>query len=226
MTAIISKEEVYRLNISFTVVFIILLTILFFILIQIFKNENYKINNILSLECAVLFIASFFYYEFIKLTSLENINNFDYKKIINYRYIDWSLTTPILLLALLLFIQYFNNKLVNFWHYLIVFILNYVMLYFGYLGENGKMDKMIALFIGFIAFIIMFLFIYFKFIINNKSSIINILFIVFIIIWGSYGLIYLLKDETKNHWYNHQDIIAKGLFSTFITFYFFKFFTF
>lgn len=226
MTTIISKEELYRLNISFTVAFIILLTILFFILIQIFKNEDYKINNILSLECAVLFIASFFYYKFIKLTSLENINNFDYKKIINYRYIDWSLTTPILLLALLLFIQYFNNKLVNFWNYLVVFILNYVMLYFGYLGENKKIDKMIALFIGFIAFIIMFLFIYFKFIINNKSSIINILFIVFIIIWGSYGLIYLLKDEPKNHWYNHQDIISKGLFSTFITFYFFKFFTF
>lgn len=226
MNTSISKEELYRLNISFTIVFIIFLTILFFILIQIFKNDDYKINNILSLECSVLFIASFFYYKFMKETSLENINNFDYKKIINYRYIDWSLTTPILLLTLLLFVQYFNNKLVNYWHYLVVFILNYIMLYFGYLGENEKMDKMIALFCGFIAFIIMFLFIYFKFIINNKSSIINYLFIVFIIIWSSYGLIYLLKDETKNHFYNHQDIISKALFSTFIVFYFFKFFTF
>ena len=103
MNTQISKEELYRLNISFTIVFIILLTILFFILIQIFKNDNYKINNILSLECSVLFISSFFYYEFIKETRLENINNFDYKKIINYRYIDWSLTTPILLLTLLIY---------------------------------------------------------------------------------------------------------------------------
>ena len=226
MNTQISKEELYRLNISFTTVFIILLTILFFILIQIFKNDDYKINNILSLECSVLFIASFFYYKCIKETSLENINNFNYKKIINYRYIDWSLTTPILLLTLLLFIQYFNNKLVNLWQYLIVFILNHVMLYFGYLGETKKMDKMIALFIGFIAFIVMFLFIYFKFIINNKSLVVNILFIVFIIIWSSYGLIYLLNDEIKNHMYNHQDILSKGLFSTFITFYFFKFFSF
>ena len=136
------------------------------------------------------------------------------------------MTTPILLLTLLLFIQYFNNDLVNLWKYLIVFILNYVMLYFGYLGETKKIDKMIALFIGFIAFIVMFLFIYFKFIINNKSLVVNILFIVFIIIWSSYGLIYLLNDEIKNHMYNHQDILSKGLFSTFITFYFFKFFSF
>ena len=47
-----------------------------------------------------------------------------------------------------------SNKLVYYWHYLVVFILNYVMLYFGYLGENEKMDKIIALFFGFIAFII------------------------------------------------------------------------
>ena len=160
MNTPISKEELYRLNISFTIVFIIFLTILFFILIQIFKNEDYKINNMLSLECSVLFIASFFYYKFIQETSLVNINNFDYKRIINYRYIDWSLTTPILLLTLLLFIQYFNNKLVNFWDYSIIVVLNYIMLYFGYLGENEKMNKMIALFFGFIAFILMFLFIY------------------------------------------------------------------
>jgi bacteriorhodopsin len=226
MNKIISKEELSRLNISFTIVFIILATILFFILIQIFKNNNYKINNILSLECAVLFIASYFYYKFINTTNLENIEDFNYQKIITYRYIDWSLTTPILLLTLLLFTQYFNNKLVNFWYYLIIFILNYIMLFFGYIGEIGKLNKYIALFIGFIAFIIMILFIYYKFIINNKSSMINKLFIIFIIIWASYGLIYLMSDETKNHMYNHQDIVAKGLFSTFITFYFFKFFTF
>ncbi len=222
----ISKEELYRLNISFNIVFVIFITILFFIFIQIMKSNNYKVINLLSLECGVLLIASFFYYKFIKETSIENIENFDYNKIINYRYIDWSLTTPILLLTLLLFIQYLNNKTVNFWYYLIVFILNYTMLLFGYLGETGKLNKRVGLFFGFIFYILMILFIYIKFIINNKSDMINKLFIIFVIIWGSYGLIYLLDNEIKNHTYNHQDIVAKGLFSTFIWFYYYKVFTF
>ena len=222
----ISKEELYRLNISFSIVFIILVAVLFFIFIQIMKSSNQKIINLLSLECGILVIASFFYYKFIKYTSIENIENFDYNKIITYRYIDWSLTTPILLLTLLLFIQYLNNKFINFWYYLIVFILNYIMLFFGYLGETGKLNKMVGLFFGFIAYILMILFIYIKFIYYNKSNMINKLFIVFVIIWASYGVIYLLDDETKNHWYNHQDIVAKGLFSTFIWFYYYKVFTF
>lgn len=222
----ISKEELYRLNISFNIVFIIFVTILFFIFIQIMKSNNEKIINLLSLECGVLLIASYFYYKFIKETNVENIENFDYNKIINYRYIDWSLTTPALLLTLLLFTQYLNNKSVNFWYYFIVFILNYIMLLFGYLGETGKLNKMVGLFFGFISYILMIIFIYAKFIYYNKSDMINKLFIVFIIIWGSYGVIYLLKDETKNHMYNHQDIVAKGLFSTFIWFYYYKVFTF
>ena len=226
MNNTISKEELYRLNISFNIVFIIFIAILFFIFIQIMKSSNEKIINLLSLECGILVIASYFYYKFIKETNEENIENFDYNKIITYRYMDWSLTTPILLLTLLLFIQYLNNKFVNFWYYLIVFILNYIMLFFGYLGETGKLNKMVGLFFGFIAYIFMILFIYIKFIYYNKSDMINTLFIVFVIIWASYGVIYLLKDETKNHWYNHQDIVAKGLFSTFIWFYYYKVFTF
>jgi bacteriorhodopsin len=226
MNTTISKEELNRLNISFNIVFIIFIAILFFIFIQIMKSNDYKIINLLSLECGILVIASFFYYKFIKETNIENIENFDYNKIINYRYIDWSFTTPVLLLTLLLFIQYLNNKVINFWYYLIVFILNYVMLFFGYLGETGKLNKMVGLFFGFIAYILMILFIYIKFIVNNKSDMINKLFIVFVIIWASYGVIYLLDDETKNHWYNHQDIVSKGLFSTFIWFYYYKVFTF
>jgi bacteriorhodopsin len=226
MNNTISKEELYRLNISFNIVFIIFIAILFFIFIQIMKSSNEKIINLLSLECGILVIASYFYYKFIKETNEENIENFDYNKIITYRYMDWSLTTPILLLTLLLFIQYLNNKFVNFWYYLIVFILNYIMLFFGYLGETGKLNKMVGLFFGFIAYIFMILFIYIKFIYYNKSDMIKYLFIIFVIIWASYGVIYLLKDETKNHWYNHQDIVAKGLFSTFIWFYYYKVFTF
>ena len=222
----ISKEELYRLNISFSIVFIILVAVLFFIFIQIIKSSNIKIINLLSLECAILLIASYFYYKFMKDTNVDNIEEFNYDKIINYRYMDWSLTTPILLLTLLLFIQYLNNKLVNFWYYLIVFILNYIMLFFGYLGETKKLNKFVGLFFGFIAYILLIFFIYIKFIYYNKSYMINILFIVFIIIWASYGVIYLLDDETKNHWYNHQDIISKGIFSTFIWFYYYKVFTF
>jgi bacteriorhodopsin len=226
MNNIISKEKIERLNYSFTIVFLILLITLFFIFIQIMKSDDYKIINLLSLECCVLFVASYFYYQFVKETDINNIEKFDYEKITLYRYFDWSLTTPILLLTFLLLIQYINNKKLYFWKYFVVFILNYVMLFFGYLGEAGKMDKMKGLFLGFIAYILMILFIFTNFIYQNKSDMIKYLFIIFVIVWASYGVIYLLKDELKNHLYNHQDIISKSLFSIFIWFYYYKVFTF
>jgi len=226
MNNIISKEKIERLNYSFRIVFLILLITLFFIFIQIMKSNDYKIINLLSLECCVLFVASYFYYQFVKETDINNIEKFDYEKITLYRYFDWSLTTPILLLTFLLLIQYINNKKLYFWKYFVVFILNYVMLFFGYLGESGKMDKIQGLFLGFISYILMILFIFTNFIYQNNSIMIKYLFIVFVIIWASYGVIYLLKDELKNHLYNNQDIISKSLFSIFIWFYYYKVFTF
>ena len=183
MNSTISKEKIERLNYSFTIVFLILVLTLFFIFIQIMKSDNYKIINLLSLECCVLFVASYFYYKFVKETDIDNIEKFDYEKITLYRYFDWSLTTPILLLTFLLLIQYINNKKLYFWKYFVVFILNYVMLFFGYLGEAGKMDKIQGLFLGFISYILMILFIFTNFIYQNKSDMIKYLFIIFVIIY-------------------------------------------
>ena len=60
-----------------------------------------------------------------------------FQEINQIRYLDWSITTPIMLLVLVLALLY-NNKMggMNFFYFIIILLLNYGMLASGYMGEN------------------------------------------------------------------------------------------
>lgn len=203
--------------ISFLYTFLILITTLIFIFIQVLKSNNIKIINLLSIEICVLFIASYFYNQFIKITNKKNIN---YLEIIKNRYYDWSLTTPLLLLTFLLLLSYENNKILHFWKYIIVVILNYLMLFFGFLAETFQINKNTGLYFGFLFFACMIIFIYYYFIQNSKKYTMKIVFFIFTIIWSLYGIAFLFNDKIKNELYNNLDIISKSLFSIFIWIYY------
>lgn len=202
------------LNISSTTTFVILFTTLVFIFIQAIKSNDSYIINLFSLEICVLLIASYFYSMI--------MNETDFSKIGLLRYFDWSLTTPILLLTLLLIIHHENKIKLNLWYYLGIVVLNYLMLYFGYLGEVKTLTKNTSLLGGFFFYIIMILIIYFKSvnIKNNNNHNIKLLFIVFTILWGLYGFTELFEEKTKNYIYNNLDILSKCLFSIFIWVYY------
>ena len=76
-----------------------------------------------------------------ELDESEKLNTpVDWNKMVVYRYIDWSITTPIMLLVLML---YMGNNLkipVKLGTYIIVLLLNYIMLAFGFLGETKGGD--------------------------------------------------------------------------------------
>jgi bacteriorhodopsin len=132
----------------------------------------------------------------------------DLKKITQIRYVDWSITTPLILLVLLLF--YNGENSIDYKTYLGVVSLNAGMLYSGYLGESGAIHKMTGGIAGFLFFGAMLALFYSCCVPGSKNPIV---FWIFALIWTLYGVVYYLEDEeTKNICYNVLDVIAKALF--------------
>ena len=144
-----------------------------------------------------------------------------------YRYHDWFITTPIMLLTTMLYFDYNNNPdekktLETFWDkhrkdILIVFAFNAMMLFFGYLYEINILDLFTSNIMGFAGLIGSFYIMYNSFVSKNLSS--NLpLFIVMSIIWGSYGVAATLSPAWKNLSYNLIDTISKNFYGIFLTY--------
>ena len=128
------------------------------------KDEILK--DVLAIEAVVQFVETFFYVWVI--LALKNIENMTPR-----RYIDWSITTPIMLISTIIFMEFKYNrendrekltlkKFLSDKKYDIVkiVIFNALMLLFGYLGETGIISKYIGIPIGFVFFILSFKIIY------------------------------------------------------------------
>jgi len=144
-----------------------------------------------------------------------------------YRYHDWFITTPIMLLTTMLYYDYSNNPeetktFEDFWeeHHteiLHVFAFNAVMLVFGYLHEIGVLGLFASNTIGFAGLIGSFYVIYNSFVVKNLNA--NLpLFVFMSIIWGSYGLAATLPPTLKNVYYNLIDTISKNFYGLFLTY--------
>ena len=85
----------------------------------------------------------------------------------------------------------------------------------GYIGEINILDRRLAQFGGFLWFIILYGLIYFVFLYGKYNFDNQIIFWAFAIFWAGYGVLYDLKEETKNIGYNLLDLFSKcfvGLF--------------
>jgi hypothetical protein len=144
-----------------------------------------------------------------------------------YRYHDWFITTPIMLLTTMLYFDYNNNPdekktLESFWDkhrkdILLVFAFNAMMLFFGYLYEINLLDLFTSNTMGFVGLIGSFYIMYNSFVSKNLSS--NLpLFIVMSIIWASYGVAATLSPAWKNLSYNLIDTISKNFYGIFLTY--------
>jgi bacteriorhodopsin len=137
-------------------------------------------------------IASFFYLLFFKMQSVP----------IKYRYIDWIITTPILLFELCIISNIKDLKVI-----LAIVLINFLTFALGWFGETKYLNRYLSCFLAFIPFVI-------TFVIITKNSDWNYFIPFFIIIWTFYGLVYLFKNSLlKNTLYNILDCISKGVFS-------------
>lgn len=182
------------------------------------------LKQLLILELFVQFIeASFYIYWFYNFTNIVNVTP--------TRYFDWALTTPTMLITLIFYLIYLKNKDNNvenpldffelfnqeFYTIIIVLILNWLMLLFGYLGEINLMPVLLGVSLGFIPFLIYYYIIYKKYaILTNNEGL--TMFLYFFIIWTLYGVVAILPYQIKNICYNILDLFSKNFFGIFLSY--------
>ena len=181
----------------------------------------YGIKILLWIEYIVNFIE-FTFYSWM-LNNFSIINN-----ITKYRYYDWIITTPVMLFTysmyLLIIRKMEENKQYNLFNLIdnekykliTIILLNWIMLFFGYISELGMMNTKISTFLGFIPFIIMFYIIYENY--AKYSSLGINTFIYFVSVWGLYGIAALMNYNIKNIMYNILDLFAKNFFALFLAY--------
>ena len=151
---------------SFYVTYAFLLTTATVTFIESMRTRDAGIRNILNLETCISVVAAFFYSVFMdKIQKAdEEEKPINYKEINVNRYVDWSITTPIMLLVLVLAFCYNNKKQVTLKSFVLILLLNYGMLGSGFAGENGLSDKFKSNVIGFVFFVALYGYIYFNYI--------------------------------------------------------------
>jgi len=186
--------------------------------------EKHKIlQYILILETIVQFIEFAFYIFVLKSMVITPL-----PQMAGNRYMDWVITTPLMLLTSIIYFKYEehienNNKTkIEFWEFLkthknyiiAITVCNFLMLFFGYLGEIGVMDIKLSTTIGFIFFGITFYIIYKNYAVKSKIGL--KLFYYILIVWGIYGITASTTPEIKNNIYNVLDIFAKNFFGLYL----------
>lgn len=183
------------------------------------------LKHALALENIVQFIEGSFYLWFI-LFYIKNVDKIDIAK---YRYYDWFITTPTMILSTIAYFHYNNTKdtyeegytllefiKTNKENIIEIFSYNFAMLIFGYLQEIGIINILLSTSFGFLFFALMFYKIYEYY--AKKSSSNLFIFFIMLSIWSIYGIAALFKFNIKNAFYNILDIFSKNFYGLFLTY--------
>ena len=184
-------------------------------------KEQTILKQVLAMELGVQSIEAVFYGWLV--TNINSITNVTPK-----RYLDWSITTPTMLFSLIVYLIYleYKNKgkthelsltsvfKTNFSSISYIFVLNWAMLLFGYLGEMNIVPNIAGVIIGFIPFLMYFYEIYRNYVGESGSK----LFWYFFVFWSLYGVVALLPYYLKNAFYNILDLFSKNFFGLFISY--------
>jgi bacteriorhodopsin len=199
---------------TFTASYLILMGYTGLTLIEALRTNDTNVRHVMNIETTVSLVAGIAYSIFNDMLKQPTI---DLREITKIRYIDWSITTPLIILVILLFYGGSGHPLASVYGTLV--LLNWGMLGSGYLGEEGTIDRMTGCIVGFLFFAFM-LYTLYSCCIPAKAN--PTVFFIFAIIWSFYGIAYLLDEETKNIMYNALDVISKALFGVVLYFYYGK----
>lgn len=180
------------------------------------------IRQLLAIELVVQFFEGLFYlwlaYNFVKVVNVTP-----------KRYIDWSITTPTMLITLMVYLIYLEKRedktdelelfkilKKNFGVFITVVVLNWLMLLLGYLGEMKIIPVLVGVFIGFIPFLIYYYLIYVNYVTPNTTG--YLMFWYFFVFWALYGFVAVLPYYIKNACYNILDLFSKNFFGIFLSY--------
>lgn len=214
-------DNLLKNSFYFTYVFLITTGTITFI--EALRTKNSNIRHVMNLETCISIIAAFFYSLFVeKIKKAEELAKpLPYSEINILRYTDWFISTPLMLLVLCIVLSMEKKKTLSFSTYLIVLLLDFAMLGLGYIGDIEKIDKKLALILSFFCFFLLFGFIWYTFMNKGRNSFgANLSYFSFLVFWSSYGLVYMMDEETKNVAFNILDLIAKAIIGIFFWMYF------
>lgn len=174
-------------------------------LVEAIRTPSIHVRHIMNIETAISMVAGLVYSY---LNEEVRKPGADLKKITQIRYVDWSITTPLIILVMVLF--YRGSSPIDYTTYLGLVGLNAGMLVSGYLGETQQINKSTGGVVGFLFFGAM-LALFAGSCLPSTGN--HAVFWIFALIWTLYGVVYYLEDEeTKNICYNTLDVAAKALF--------------
>ena len=195
--------------------------------LQLPVDPKYAIlKQLLQLEVVVQIIEFVFY-----VWLLRNFKRID--NITPFRYLDWMITTPAMLIQLMAFLSYdvfIDTKTFLRAHakeVSAVLLLNWIMMAIGLAGELNQISIKTASAVGFIPFILYFQIIYRVFLPpenhTEQTRIKHGLYWYFVIVWGLYGVASFLPYTAKNSMYNILDVFAKNIYGLFLVAYILRF---
>ena len=180
------------------------------------------LHDLLLMELIVQVIEFSFY-----VWMISNFNTI--KNITPFRYYDWVLTTPTMLITFMFYLKFLKNQeqniknesflteLKNHWKVVLnVLLLNWGMLLSGYVGEQQLFSHLTTTLVGFVPFLLMFYIIYKNFAIHSDQG--RKIFWYFSGIWAIYGIAAVLPYKIKNSMYNILDLFAKNFFGLFLAY--------
>jgi hypothetical protein len=143
-----------------------------------------------------------------------------------YRYLDWIITTPLMLFTTMVYFEYRNTPeepftLEDFWNrywkeVLVVGGFNLVMLIVGYLQELGLIGLVASTLVGFGGLFGSFAVMYDRFASKTPANL--PLFWSMFSIWSFYGVAAWFPPMLKNTSYNVLDIFAKNFYGLFLSY--------
>jgi bacteriorhodopsin len=196
--------------------------IVFFYVIANKKDENDNIEKIQFLEASILFIA------FLSYLVIYNVS--DVIKGQRWRYLDWILTTPLLLgiFYLLAVEKGYEKSIVS--SIVPAIVANTLMILFRYWAEfpetspiYGKYTnneiKNIFFFLSFLSLAVVFYYVYdWDNSLKNNGIDTEFLPYFFYIGWTLYGLFFLVKnEEIRQSAFDLLDLFAKPVYTVYLT---------
>jgi hypothetical protein len=180
------------------------------------------IRELLIMELIVQIIEfSFYIWMVLNFNTIKNITSF--------RYYDWMITTPTMLITFMIFLKFLSNQEQNIksesfltelkreWKLVFnVILLNWGMLISGYVGEQNIFSHLTTTLVGFVPFLLMFYIIYNNYAVQSKQG--QRIFWYFSGVWAIYGIAAVLPYKIKNSMYNVLDLFAKNFFGLFLAY--------
>jgi bacteriorhodopsin len=176
--------------------------------------EDEPLKDLMRVEFVVQVVEFVFYIWLFGYVSHASTN------ITLFRYLDWSITTPLMLITLSSFLNHDVKSPVRLTQFLSdhrgsivkIVLLNALMLASGLIGELGYLSSYITTGLGFIPFILNFKYIKETFFQDSEDRNKQVIFYWFVFFWSLYGLFAVMSHTTKNTGYNILDIFSKNIF--------------